>query len=340
MLTTSKAIEVSDPLNSMCDRASELKAFDETKAGVKGLVDAGVTKVPRIFHHPSDDQYLDKSLLVSEGGDQTQLSIPVIDLGGVSKDSVRREEIVKRVREASETWGFFQIVNHAIPLSVMEETREEVVRFFEKDDEMKKQFYTRDLMKAVIYNSNFDLYKAPSANWRDTLFCRMVPQGPKQEELPAACRDSGGVLQAKGLSLLCHYYPACPQPELTMGTTKHADNDFLTVLQQDHIGGLQVLYQNQWIDLPYQPGPLVLISNIRFKSCEHRVLSNHKGPRVSIACFFSTGMLPCSRLYGPIKELLSEDNPPKYRETTVRDYVYYFYNKGLDGTSALDLFKI
>ncbi|KAF3456063.1 hypothetical protein FNV43_RR00706 [Rhamnella rubrinervis] len=378
MLTTSKAIEVSDLFNSMYDRASELKAFDETKAGVKGLVDAGVTKVPRIFHHPSDDQYSDKSLLVSEGGDQTQLSIPVIDLGGVSKDSVRREEIVKRVREASETWGFFQIVNHAIPLSVMEEMREGMVRFFEKDDEMKKQFYTRDPMKAVIYNSNFDLYKAPSANWRDTLFCRMVPQGPEQEELPAACREilveyskqvmNVGILLfellsealglepnhlnnmdcAEGLSLLCHYYPACPQPELTMGTTKHTDNDFLTVLQQDHIGGLQVLYQNQWIDLPYQPGALVvnigdllqLISNNRFKSCEHRVLANHKGPRVSIACFFSTGMLPCSRLYGPIKELLSEDNPPRYRKTTVRDYVYYFYNKGLDGTSALDLFKI
>ena len=63
---------------------------------------------------------------------------------------------------------------------------------------------------------------------------------------------------AEGLILLCHYYPACPQPELTMGTAKHADNDFLTVLQQDHIGGLQVLYQNRWIDLPYQPGALVV----------------------------------------------------------------------------------
>ncbi|KAM7462959.1 hypothetical protein LguiA_031080 [Lonicera macranthoides] len=34
------------------DRTSELKAFDETKAGVKGLVDAGITQVPRIFHQP------------------------------------------------------------------------------------------------------------------------------------------------------------------------------------------------------------------------------------------------------------------------------------------------
>ncbi|KAK9107588.1 hypothetical protein Syun_023599 [Stephania yunnanensis] len=34
------------------ERREELKAFDDTKAGVKGLVDAGVTKIPRIFINP------------------------------------------------------------------------------------------------------------------------------------------------------------------------------------------------------------------------------------------------------------------------------------------------
>ncbi|CAF2121000.1 unnamed protein product [Brassica napus] len=34
----------------------ERKAFDETQGGVKGLVDAKITEVPRIFHIPQGDQ--------------------------------------------------------------------------------------------------------------------------------------------------------------------------------------------------------------------------------------------------------------------------------------------
>ena len=64
----------------------------------------------------------------------------------------------------------------------------------------------------------------------------------------------------EGLLVLGHYYPACPQPELTMGTTEHADGVFLTVLLQDHIGGLQVLHRNRWIDVP--PVTEALVVNI------------------------------------------------------------------------------
>lgn len=83
-------------------RTRELKAFDETKAGVKGLVDSGVTKIPRIFHEPQENR--SPNSLPGE----TQLSIPIIDLKNVERDWIRHQEIVNQVRVAAETWDFFK----------------------------------------------------------------------------------------------------------------------------------------------------------------------------------------------------------------------------------------
>ncbi|KAK3152478.1 hypothetical protein QOZ80_2BG0159490 [Eleusine coracana subsp. coracana] len=171
------------------DRLAELKAFDDTKAGVKGLVDAGVTAVPRIFHHPQDPAAPRPPLShpTHHHDVVTNSSIPVIDLSGLGL--TRRPELVAQVKAAAKTVGFFQVVNHGVPDAAMSEMLASVRRFNEAPAEARRPFYTRDASRRVKYSSKYDLFWAPAASWRDTLFLDMAPVGPSPEEIPPACRD-------------------------------------------------------------------------------------------------------------------------------------------------------
>ncbi|XP_030440927.1 1-aminocyclopropane-1-carboxylate oxidase homolog 3-like [Syzygium oleosum] len=355
---------------STYNRYQELREFDETKSGVKGLSDSGLAKIPRIFVRPAEEIARDRS---KSGA--TELQIPVIDLNNLATNW---PGAVEQVLEAAREVGFFQVVNHGVPDSILEGAFGAARAFHELPKEVKAEYYDREGKRRVNFWCNFDLYKSTYAQWRDTLFCLMEPKPLDPEDLPPVCRDAimeyskqvkavgttllellsealglkpdylGNMDCAKGHALLYHYYPACPEPDLTMGTANHSDPDFLTILLQDDIGGLQVYYQDQWVDVPPVAGALVvnigdllqLMSNDVFKSVEHRVLSKDVGPRLSIACFFTLYEDPASKMYGPIKELVLEDRPALYREITLGEFMTHYYSKGLDGISALAPFRL
>ncbi|KAL4558688.1 hypothetical protein LXL04_036889 [Taraxacum kok-saghyz] len=341
--------------------------FDQTKAGVKGLLDSGVLKVPQIFVHPPETvQQNPSSCNVSD------LQVPVIDFETIGG------EIVDEIRNAAGKWGIFQVINHGIVASVMEEMIEGIRRFHEQPQEVKMEWYSRENEEKVKYYSNGDLYVSKAVSWRDSISCHYADGALDPNQLPHAFRgpisnymESIMKLKNKLLELLsealglqpnhlttldcmktatlvCHYYPCCPEPNLTLGATKHSDPSFLTILLQDTIGGLQVLHQNQWVDVKPIKGALIvhigdlmqLITNDKFKSVEHRVRARPIGPRISAACFFYPSVANSCKAYGPIKEVLEENNVPVYRETSHKEYMAYYKAKGLDGTSSLPFFKL
>ncbi|KAL9352643.1 hypothetical protein Peur_055323 [Populus x canadensis] len=370
------AATINDTANQGYDRSKEVKQFDDSKIGVKGLIDSGITSIPRIFIHPPETLSDLKSKRSTRLPDSESNLIPTIDISGL-EDSNRRSAVVDKVGRACREFGFFQVVNHGVPLEVLDRTIGGIKGFHELPTEEKMRWYRREMGSGVSFLSNVDLFHSKAASWRDTLQMTLGPNLPELEEIPEICRNElvdwnqcakqlGEVLMellCEGLGLnagklkdltfldartmAAHYYPYCPQPDLTVGIMSHTDPGVLTVLLQDQIGGLQVKHGEGWVDVKPVPGAIVInvgdimqiLSNDEYKSNEHRVLANgcHE-PRISIAIFFNP--LKRDSLFGPFPELISPEKPAVYREFIYTDYIKRFFTKELDGKSLTNYYKL
>ncbi|XVF66514.1 hypothetical protein PTKIN_Ptkin10aG0042400 [Pterospermum kingtungense] len=185
------------------DRQSEIKAFDDTKAGVKGIVDSGVTNVPRISMDPNlildDNNNNNNSSYVKTD----QFSVPIIDLQG--------------------HFGLFDGHDPPDPVKLPQVCRDIVMDYSKR-------------VVMLVFTLLALLSEALGLN-------------------PSCLKDMD---YAHELLLIGHYYAKCPKPELTIGTSNNRNSDIITVLLYDQLGGLQVLYENQWIDIPYILGALIV----------------------------------------------------------------------------------
>lgn len=80
-----------------------------------------------------------------------------------------------------------------------------------------------------------------------------------------------------------------------------------------------------------------IVSNGKYKSVMHRVVVNPSVGRYSFPNFF---MPPRDAVIQPLKELLSESNPPLYRSLKFAEYISGFYVKPLPGRRLIDSFLL
>ncbi|XP_054807006.1 jasmonate-induced oxygenase 4-like [Prosopis cineraria] len=141
-----------------------------------------------------------------------------------------------------------------------------------------------------------------------------------------------------------NFYPRCSRPDMVLGVKPHTDRSGITVLLQDtQVEGLQVLIDDAWINVPTIPESLVvnlgdqmqIMSNGIFKSPMHRVLTNEKKLRMSVAMFNEPD--PDAEIE-PVEALIDETRPKMYRN--VKNYGVINYQCYQEGKVALETVRV
>jgi gibberellin 2-oxidase len=79
----------------------------------------------------------------------------------------------------------------------------------------------------------------------------LLGHAPAGERFPEGCDETTCFLRL-------NRYPPCPFSPDTFGLVPHTDSDFLTVLCQDQVGGLQLMKDGTWVAVKPIPGALIV----------------------------------------------------------------------------------
>ncbi|CAN8269386.1 unnamed protein product [Cochlearia groenlandica] len=354
---------------SQLSNRTQVTEFVVTKGnGVKGLSETGINTLPDQYIQPFEERLINKFV------NETNESIPIIDMSDSDQNRVSQA-----VCEAAEKWGFFQVINHGVPLEILDNVKAATHRFFDLPVEEKSKF-TKDksLSTNVRFGTSFSPRAEKALEWKDYLSLFFVSEDEASQFWPHVCRNEAleymnksKTMVRKLLEYLCknlnvkeldetkeslfmgsirinlNYYPICPNPDLTVGVGRHSDVSSLTILLQDQIGGLHVrsLSSGNWVHVPPVPGSFVI--NI---GDAMQIMSNGRyksvehrvmanGNNNRISVPIFVNPRPES-VIGPLPEVTSNGEEPIYKNIVYSDYVRYFFKKAHDGKKTVDFAKI
>ncbi|KAL9241702.1 hypothetical protein vseg_015780 [Gypsophila vaccaria] len=296
--------------------------------------------------------------------------IPVIDLSVATATA--------EIAAACRNWGAFHAVNHGVPNTLLDDVRAVGASFFGDVDAAEKAKYSCDAAVAAsegygsrmlvsendesvldwrdyfdhhcfpLSRRNCDRWPLYPANYRKVIEEYSEHMKMLAQKLLALISESLG-LQSSSIenavgefyqNITISYYPACPQPELTLGLQSHSDFGAITLLIQDDVDGLEVLKDGEWVTVQPLSHAIVVIladqteviTNGEYKSAIHRAVTNANRARLSVATFHDPAK---TRKISPVPELVAKSGP-KYREVLYGDFVKSWYTKGPEGKRNLD----
>eukprot|EP01018_Ginkgo_biloba_P029329 Gb_08828 [translate_table: standard] len=104
---------------------------------------------------------------------ESQDSIPVIDLSPFLQDEYStnpcliqsRKSVIEQIAKAGEEWGFFQVINHGIPMDIMEEALATAHTFFEYPVEEKMKIRPGSRIETFTkpFTTGYNVY--PPGGW-------------------------------------------------------------------------------------------------------------------------------------------------------------------------------
>ncbi|KAG7654235.1 Oxoglutarate/iron-dependent dioxygenase [Arabidopsis suecica] len=268
--------------------------------------------------------------------------IPTIDL-----EEANDQILNQNIRQASEKWGCFTVINHGVSLSLMAEMKKTVRDLHERPHEMKvrntdvllgsgykplselnpfyESFGLFDMASPQAVNNFCDQLDA-SADQREIMLKYAKATDDLARNLARRLAESYGVVEQ-------HFFRGWPshfrmnkyhfKPETVgkLGVKLHTDPGFLTILQGDEdVGGLEAIDNSSGSFFPIHTLPNTLLVNLgdmatiwsngRLCNVKHRVQCIEAKMRITIATFL---LGPVDRDLEAPDEFVDAEHPRLYK---------------------------